>query len=68
MRAAAAERGVDVLEGGRVTSKRCGSGKTSGSRLAAENQSTTLSPFRIVCPRSSTSRVAVRRKCQTGEE
>ena len=40
----------------RVRSRRCGSGKASGSRLAAANQTTTLSPSRIVSPRSSVSR------------
>ena len=41
--------------GVRVMSKRCGSSNTSSSRLAAMYQSATLSPSRIVWPRSSKS-------------
>ncbi len=53
--------------GARPASKRYGSAKTSSSKLAEPYQTTTLSPSRIVSPRSSTSQVAVRRKCSTGQ-
>ena len=52
--------------GFRPTSNRSGSGKTSSSRFAEQYQIDTLSPSRMRSPRSSTSRIAVRRKCNTG--
>ena len=51
----------------RSMSKRCGSSKTSSSRLAEMYQSTTLSPSWICLPPSSMSAVAVRRKYITGD-
>src|SRR5438034_1399917 len=53
--------------GVRPTSKRSACGKTSSSRLAEPYQTVSLSPSRIGWPRSSASRVAVRRKYMTGE-
>ena len=46
-----------------MISKRSGSSWRVSSRLDETYQSTTLSPFLICAPLSSTSAVAVRRKC-----
>ena len=53
--------------GSRCRSRVCGDVKTSASRLAAPNHTTTLSPARTCWSPSSTSWVAVRRNCITGE-